>query len=177
MAHDGVGATRFSASGLPIGLSAASLHGLRQPPLIDQLLAGAPYYARATIPGGFYRGSQSDTPTFGVRATLVTTAATPDDVVYFVVNRSSRISKCSRAPTRRSRISTGEKWPRSAHHPTPIRVLSALPQSRADVNEGCDAARTRVSFGSRLKPSARKAVRPIVAAHLPLNRQSTGNLS
>jgi uncharacterized protein len=32
-----------------------------------------------------YRGNDSPTPTFGVRATLVTTAATPDDLVYLVV--------------------------------------------------------------------------------------------
>jgi uncharacterized protein len=37
------------------------------------------------IPGGLYRGNDSPTPTFGVRATLVTTAATLDDVVYLVV--------------------------------------------------------------------------------------------
>jgi TRAP transporter TAXI family solute receptor len=37
------------------------------------------------IPGGLYRGNDSPTPTFGVRATLVTTAATPDDVVYVMV--------------------------------------------------------------------------------------------
>ena len=37
------------------------------------------------IPGDLYRGNDSATPTFGVRATLVTTADTPDDLVYFVV--------------------------------------------------------------------------------------------
>jgi TRAP transporter TAXI family solute receptor len=54
-------------------------------PAVDQLLAEAPYYARATIPGGFYRGTASDIQTFGVRATLVTSAATPDEVVYQLV--------------------------------------------------------------------------------------------
>jgi TRAP transporter TAXI family solute receptor len=54
-------------------------------PAVDRLLAGAPYYAKAVIPGGFYRGSNSDTPTFGVRATLTTSAATSDEVVYQVV--------------------------------------------------------------------------------------------
>ena len=42
-------------------------------------------YAKVVIPGGLYRGNDEPTPTFGVRATLVTTAATPDDVVYLVV--------------------------------------------------------------------------------------------
>lgn len=44
-----------------------------------------PYYSVATIPGGMYRGSDADTTTFGVRATVVTDADTPDDVVYQVV--------------------------------------------------------------------------------------------
>ena len=48
-------------------------------PAVDRLLADAPYYARAVIPGGFYRGTSGDTPTFGVRATLVTSTATPDE--------------------------------------------------------------------------------------------------
>ena len=54
-------------------------------PAVDRLVADHPYYAKATIPGGLYRGNDSPTPTFGVRATLVTTAETPDDVVYLVV--------------------------------------------------------------------------------------------
>jgi TRAP-type uncharacterized transport system substrate-binding protein len=36
------------------------------------------------IPDGLYRGNDSPTPTFGVRVTLVTRAATPDDVGYLV---------------------------------------------------------------------------------------------
>ena len=54
-------------------------------PAVDRLVADNPYYTKATIPGGLYRGNDSPTPTFGVRATLVTTAGTPDDVVYLVV--------------------------------------------------------------------------------------------
>ena len=54
-------------------------------PAVDRLIAGAPYYAKAVIPGGFYRGNSSDTPTFGVRATLVTSTATSDEVVYQLV--------------------------------------------------------------------------------------------
>jgi hypothetical protein len=54
-------------------------------PAVDRLLADRPYFAKATIPGGLYRGSDGPTPTFGARATLVTTAETPDDVVYLVV--------------------------------------------------------------------------------------------
>mgnify|MGYP000900318052 FL=1 len=54
-------------------------------PEIDQLIADNPYYAAASIPGGMYDGSPNDTPTFGVKATFVTSANVPDDVVYEVV--------------------------------------------------------------------------------------------
>ena len=54
-------------------------------PVVERLVADSPYYTKAVIPGGLYSGNDDPTPTFGVRATLVTTAATPDDVVYLVV--------------------------------------------------------------------------------------------
>jgi uncharacterized protein len=54
-------------------------------PEVDKLVADNPYYSKAIIPGGMYRGTDSDTETFGVRATFVTTAELPDEVVYQVV--------------------------------------------------------------------------------------------
>ncbi|SMY10112.1 TAXI family TRAP transporter solute-binding subunit [Flavimaricola marinus] len=54
-------------------------------PEIDALIADNPYYAAATIPGGMYEGSPDDVSTFGVKATFVTSATVPDDVVYEVV--------------------------------------------------------------------------------------------
>jgi TRAP transporter TAXI family solute receptor len=54
-------------------------------PAVDKLVADNAYYSRAVIPGGMYRGNDTDTPTFGVRATFVTSAKTPDDIVYKVV--------------------------------------------------------------------------------------------
>ena len=51
----------------------------------EKLVAENPYYRTATIPGGMYRGNDGDTQTFGVGATLVTSAAVPDDVVYALV--------------------------------------------------------------------------------------------
>ncbi|WP_319823930.1 TAXI family TRAP transporter solute-binding subunit [Thalassovita sp.] len=51
-------------------------------PEIDKLIADNPYYASATIPGGMYRGSDADTTTFGVGATVVTRAEVADEVVY-----------------------------------------------------------------------------------------------
>lgn len=52
---------------------------------IDQLIEERPYYAKATIPGGLYRGNDKDVETFGVRATLVTSADTPEETVYQTV--------------------------------------------------------------------------------------------
>jgi TRAP transporter TAXI family solute receptor len=49
---------------------------------VDQLVADNSYYSKATIPGGTYWGNPDDVETFGVRATLVTSAAVPDEVVY-----------------------------------------------------------------------------------------------
>ncbi len=54
-------------------------------PAIDKLISENPFYATATIPGGMYKGTDSDTTTFGVKATFVTSADVPDDVVYEVV--------------------------------------------------------------------------------------------
>ncbi|WOD09706.1 TAXI family TRAP transporter solute-binding subunit [Pseudomonas sp. NyZ704] len=52
---------------------------------IDKLIAERPYYAKATIPGGIYRGNDKDVNTFGVRATLVTSTDTDDETVYQTV--------------------------------------------------------------------------------------------
>lgn len=54
-------------------------------PEIDQLISERPYYAKAIIPGGLYRGNDNDTETFGVRATLVTSTATDEETVYQTV--------------------------------------------------------------------------------------------
>ena len=52
---------------------------------IDKLVNDNPFYAKATIPGGMYPGTPDDVDTFGVKATFVTSADVPDDVVYQVV--------------------------------------------------------------------------------------------
>src|ERR671919_503021 len=51
---------------------------------VDQLVEQNPYYAKAVIPGGMYRGTDDDVETFGVKATFVTSADVPEDVVYEV---------------------------------------------------------------------------------------------
>jgi len=54
-------------------------------PEIDKLVEDNPFYAKAIIPGGMYAGNDDDVETFGVKATFVTSADVPDDVVYEVV--------------------------------------------------------------------------------------------
>jgi len=54
-------------------------------PQISKLIADNSYYRTATVPGGMYRGTDSDTSTFGVGATFVSSAKVPEDVIYNVV--------------------------------------------------------------------------------------------
>ncbi len=49
---------------------------------VTELLNTHPYYARTIIPGGMYRGNGTDIATFGIKATLVTTADVSDETVY-----------------------------------------------------------------------------------------------
>jgi uncharacterized protein len=49
---------------------------------VDKLVADNPYYAKATIPGGLYNNNPDDVETFGVLATLVTSANVPEESVY-----------------------------------------------------------------------------------------------
>jgi hypothetical protein len=51
---------------------------------VDQLVEQNPYYAKAVIPGGMYQGTDEDVETFGVKATFVTSADVPEEVVYAV---------------------------------------------------------------------------------------------
>ena len=53
--------------------------------VVDALVADNPYYRKATVPGGMYRGTDEDVMTFGVGATFVTSAKVPEDVIYVVV--------------------------------------------------------------------------------------------
>lgn len=54
-------------------------------PAVDKLVADNDYYRSAVIPGGMYRGTDADTPTFGVGATFVSSTDVPEDVIYNVV--------------------------------------------------------------------------------------------
>ena len=54
-------------------------------PAVDTLLKEHPYYARATIPGGMYANNPEPTETYGVLATVVTSAKVADTTVYALV--------------------------------------------------------------------------------------------
>ena len=68
-------AATCAAKALPINLVGGPVQGL-----ID----GADYYAAATIPAGTYTGQKKDVTTFGVKATVVTSADVPEELVYLV---------------------------------------------------------------------------------------------
>mgnify|MGYP001416530816 CR=1 FL=1 len=63
------------------GAKLVSLEG----PAVDKLVKEKPYYAKATIPGGMYANNPNPTVTYGVVATLVSSAKVPDDTVYALV--------------------------------------------------------------------------------------------
>jgi uncharacterized protein len=52
---------------------------------VDALVKDHSYYAKATIPGGMYANNPNPTETYGVLATLVTSAKASDDTVYALV--------------------------------------------------------------------------------------------
>lgn len=54
-------------------------------PAVDALVKDHPYYARATIPGGMYANNPNPTETYGVLATVVTSAKVSDATVYALV--------------------------------------------------------------------------------------------
>lgn len=54
-------------------------------PEVEKMIARYPYYTKAVIPGGMYRGTDADTESFGVLATIVTSTQLPDAIAYEVV--------------------------------------------------------------------------------------------
>lgn len=54
---------------------------------VEAMIKKYPYYAKAVIPIAMYEGAanKEDVPTVGVKATIVTSSKTPDDVVYAIV--------------------------------------------------------------------------------------------
>ena len=54
-------------------------------PAVEALIKNHPYYAKATIPGGMYANNPNPTETYGVLATVVSSAKVPDTTVYALV--------------------------------------------------------------------------------------------
>jgi hypothetical protein len=52
---------------------------------IDKLVAENPFYAYTQVPGGLYPGNPDPVTTFGVKATVVTSAAVDGEVIHAVV--------------------------------------------------------------------------------------------
>lgn len=54
-------------------------------PAVDDLVAKTPYYSKATIPAGLYKGQPETIESYGPLATLVTSTDTDEEAVYQVV--------------------------------------------------------------------------------------------
>ncbi len=54
-------------------------------PAVDKLIAANPFYAKAVIPGGTYKGNARDVETFGVAATFVASTRADAETIYQVV--------------------------------------------------------------------------------------------
>ena len=54
-------------------------------PEIDRMVEANPYYARSEVPGGVYPGNPEPVTTFGVMATVVTSADVGDETAYQIV--------------------------------------------------------------------------------------------
>ena len=54
-------------------------------PAVDKLISDNPFYAKAIIPAGLYKGNDTPTTTYGVVATFVSSAKVPDEQVYTLV--------------------------------------------------------------------------------------------
>ncbi|MDC0524756.1 TAXI family TRAP transporter solute-binding subunit [Pelagibacteraceae bacterium] len=68
-------AATCKAKASPINLTGAPIQGL---------ISGADYYAKAVIPKGTYSNQKKDATTFGVKATVVTSADVSEELVYLV---------------------------------------------------------------------------------------------
>ena len=68
-------AATCAAKASPINLTGSEVQGL---------ISGADYYAQAVIPKGTYTGQKKDATTFGVKATVVTSADVSEELVYLV---------------------------------------------------------------------------------------------
>ncbi len=54
-------------------------------PAVDKMIKDNPYFAKADVPAGIYKGVDKPVPTFGVKAVLVTSTDVSDKAVYTLV--------------------------------------------------------------------------------------------
>jgi len=54
-------------------------------PEVDKMIKDNPYFAKADVPAGLYKGIDAPVPTFGVKAVLVTSTDVSDKAVYTLV--------------------------------------------------------------------------------------------
>ena len=54
---------------------------------IDKFVKANPYFAQASVPGGMYKGNDTDVSTFGVKAVLVTSTDVSNEAVYTVIKQ------------------------------------------------------------------------------------------
>ena len=52
---------------------------------VDQLISKYSYYAPGTVPGGMYTNNPNDIPTYGVKATVVSSSDVDDELIYQLV--------------------------------------------------------------------------------------------
>ena len=70
----------FQEAATSCASSIASITG----PGVDKLVKDNPFYAKASIPGKMYKGTDNPQPTFGVLATIVASADMPEQTAYII---------------------------------------------------------------------------------------------
>ena len=90
LCHDRVQAMIYTVGhpnasvGQAVGLCEAFIVEVKGPE-IDKLVSDNPFYAYTEVAGGVYRGNPDPVTTFGVKATVVTSAKVADETVYTLV--------------------------------------------------------------------------------------------
>ena len=70
----------FQEAATTCASSIASVTG----PAVDKLVKEHPFYAKASVPGKMYKGTDNAQPTFGVLATVVASADLPEQTAYVI---------------------------------------------------------------------------------------------
>lgn len=70
----------FQEAATTCASSIASVTG----PAVDKLVKEHPFYAKASVPGKMYKGTDNPQPTFGVMATVVASADLPEQTAYVI---------------------------------------------------------------------------------------------